>query len=191
MIWVTISSQSCFCWLYKASLSLAVKNTINLISVLTIWECPRVIFSHVVGRACLQWPVRSLGKTVSLCPASFCTPKPNLPITLGISRLPTFAFQSPIMKKWCWSSGSVVLERLWGDTSCPRAEKPQQDGRRWEIAFRIKPHTHQRCSEGSYIPYAHQDPETPQRLGQNCVSVSPEEVRVSTGLMQGQGLWVQ
>ena len=35
--------------------------------------------------------------------------------------------------------------------------------------FRIKPHTHQRCSEGSKKPCAHQDPETPQRLSQNCV----------------------
>ena len=25
----------------------------------------------------------------------------------------------------------------------------KQDGRRWEIMFRIKPHTRQRCSEGS------------------------------------------
>ena len=40
MIWATISSQSCFCWLYRASPSLAVKNIINLISVLTIWWCP-------------------------------------------------------------------------------------------------------------------------------------------------------
>ena len=32
----------------------------------------------------------------------------------------------------------------------PRAqEKPQQNGRRGEIMFRIKPHTHQRCLEGS------------------------------------------
>ena len=37
--------------------------------------------------------------SVSLCPASFCTPKPNLPVTPGVSQLPTFAFQSPIMKK--------------------------------------------------------------------------------------------
>ena len=37
--------------------------------------------------------------SVSLCPASFCTPRPNLPVTLGISWLPTFAFQSPIMKR--------------------------------------------------------------------------------------------
>ena len=31
----------------------------------------------------------------------------------------------------------------------------------------------------------------PQRLRQNCVSVSPVEVQVSSGLPQGQGLWVQ
>ena len=35
----------------------------------------------------------------SLCPASFCTPRPNLPVTPSISWLPTFAFQSPIMKR--------------------------------------------------------------------------------------------
>ena len=37
--------------------------------------------------------------SVSLCPASFCIPGPNLPITPGLSWLPTFAFQSPIMKR--------------------------------------------------------------------------------------------
>ena len=37
--------------------------------------------------------------SVSLCPASFCTPRPNLPVTPGISLLPTFAFQSPVMKR--------------------------------------------------------------------------------------------
>ena len=37
--------------------------------------------------------------SVSLWPASFCIPRPNLPITLGISWLPTFTFQSPIMKR--------------------------------------------------------------------------------------------
>ena len=42
MIWATVSSQSCFCWLYRASPSLAAKNIINLISVLTIWWCPCV-----------------------------------------------------------------------------------------------------------------------------------------------------
>ena len=32
-------------------------------------------------------------------PASFCTPKPNLPVTPGISWLYTFVFQSPMMKR--------------------------------------------------------------------------------------------
>ena len=48
MIWATVSSQSCFCWLYRASPSLAAKNIINLISVLTIWSCPRVESSLVL-----------------------------------------------------------------------------------------------------------------------------------------------
>ena len=34
--------------------------------------------------------------SVSLCAASFCTPRPNLPVTPGISCL---MFQSPIMKR--------------------------------------------------------------------------------------------
>ena len=36
MIWATVSPQSCFCWLYRASPSLAAKNVINPISVLTV-----------------------------------------------------------------------------------------------------------------------------------------------------------
>ena len=39
----------------------------------------------------------------------------------------------------------------------------QQEGRRGEIEFRIKPLTCQRCSEGSNKPCVYQDPETPQR----------------------------
>ena len=64
MIWATVSSQSCFCWLYRASPSLAAKNRISLILSLTIWWCPCVVFSCVVGRGCLLWPVGSLGKTL-------------------------------------------------------------------------------------------------------------------------------
>ena len=56
------------------------------------------------------------------------------------------------------------------DTLCQRAkEKPQKDGRRGKIVFRIKIQTCQRHSENSNKPCAHQDPETPQRLRQNCV----------------------
>ena len=48
MIWATVSSRSCFCWLYRASPLLAAKNTISLILVLTIWWCPCVESSLVL-----------------------------------------------------------------------------------------------------------------------------------------------
>ena len=57
------------------------------------------VISCAVGKRCLLWPVHSLGKMISFCPASLCTPRPNLPVTLDISWLPTFAFQSPVMKR--------------------------------------------------------------------------------------------
>ena len=73
------------------------------------------VFSCVVGRGCLLWPVFSWQNSVSLCPASFCTPRPNLPVTPGVSWLPTFAFQSPIMKRTSFlgvsSRKSVGLHR--------------------------------------------------------------------------------
>ena len=48
MIWATVSSWSCFCWLYRAASYLAAKNIISLISVLTIWWCPCVESSLVL-----------------------------------------------------------------------------------------------------------------------------------------------
>ena len=48
MIWATVSSKSCFCWLYRASPSLAANNIINLILVLTICWCPCVESSPVL-----------------------------------------------------------------------------------------------------------------------------------------------
>ena len=48
MIWATVSSRSCFCWLYRASPSLDAKNIINLILVLTLWWCPYVESSLVL-----------------------------------------------------------------------------------------------------------------------------------------------
>ena len=43
--------------------------------------------------------VFSWQNSISLCPASFCTPRANLPVTPGVSWLPSVAFQSPIMKR--------------------------------------------------------------------------------------------
>ena len=99
MIWVTVSSRSCFCWLYRASPSLTAKNIITLILVLTIWWCPCVESSLGWLEKCLLWLVCSLDKTLSLCSASFCTPRPNLSVTPGVSQLLTFAFQCSMMKR--------------------------------------------------------------------------------------------
>ena len=54
----------------------------------------------------------SLGKTVSLCPASFCTPRWNLPVIPGISWLSIFAFQSPLMKRTYFFFLVLILEGL-------------------------------------------------------------------------------
>ena len=51
--------------------------------------------------------------SVSLCPDSFCIPKLILPVNPGVSWLPTFAFQSPIMKKTSFFL-VLVLEVLIG-----------------------------------------------------------------------------
>ena len=49
--------------------------------------------------------------SIRLCPASFRIPRPNLLVTPGVSWLPTFAFQSPIMKR---TSFLGVLKGLVG-----------------------------------------------------------------------------
>ena len=61
---------------------------------------------HLVMSMCkiISWvfvmtSVISWQNSVSLCPASFYTSRPILPVTPGISWLLTFAFQSPVMKR--------------------------------------------------------------------------------------------
>jgi len=112
MIWTTVISCSCICSLYRASPSLAAKNIINLISVLTIWWCPCVESSLVLLEegVCYDQCVLLAKLFISLCPASFSIPRSNVPVTPGISWLPTFAFQFPIMKKISFSL--LVLEGL-------------------------------------------------------------------------------
>ena len=79
------------------------------------------------------------------------------------------------------------------DTPHPRTkEKPQQDGRRGKIGFRIKPRTCQRCSEDSNKTLCAPGDFTETELDLPLrVWVSPVEVQVSSCLLQGQGLWVQ
>ena len=54
--------------------------------------------------------VFSWQNSTNLCPASFCTPWPNLPVTPGISWLPSFALQSPMMKRTSFFGVLLVLE---------------------------------------------------------------------------------
>ena len=64
MIWATVSSRSCFADFDRVSSSLAAKDIINLISVLTILWCPCLDSSPVFGRRCLLWPVQPLFRTL-------------------------------------------------------------------------------------------------------------------------------
>ena len=80
------------------------------------------IFSCVVGRGCLL----SWQNSISLCPASFCTIRPNLPVTPGISWLTTSAFQSPIMR-WHFFDALKVLHSI-----CHEIWKTQQWPQDWK-----------------------------------------------------------
>ena len=99
MIWVTVNPSLFLLNVYSCStFGCKEYNQSDFgIDHLVISMCRAV--SCVVGRRHLLWPVCSLGTTVSLCPASFCTPRPNLSVTPGSSRLPTFAFQYPMIKR--------------------------------------------------------------------------------------------
>ena len=79
---------------FNLSLNLAIRS---------LWSEPQAapspVFVHYASVFFWQ-------NSISLCPASFYTPRPNLPVTPGVSWHPTFAFQSPIMiREWC---------NLWG-----------------------------------------------------------------------------
>ena len=119
MIWATVSSRSCFCWQYTVSPSLAAKTVIFLISVSSIWWCSCLLLC-CWKRVFAMTSAFSWQNSLSLCPASFCTPRPNLPVTPGVSWLPTFAFQSPIMKRtsfWGVSFKKCKSKPLWGTIS--------------------------------------------------------------------------
>ena len=116
MIRATVSFWYCFCWLYWAAPSLTAKDIINLISILTRYLLMPMcsVISCVVRRGCLLWLVCSFGKTVSLCPASFCTPRSNVPVTPVLSWIPTFAWKELLL--W-WKEHLflvLVLEGLIG-----------------------------------------------------------------------------
>ena len=84
------------------------------------------VVSCVTGRGCLLWPVHSVGKTVSLWPASFCNQfvRPNLPVIPGVSWLLLLYSSPPWWKghlfffgvrsrRSCRSQRIVQLQLLW------------------------------------------------------------------------------
>ena len=57
------------------------------------------VFSCIIGRGCLLWLLCSLGKTVLTFALLHFTSRLNLPVTPGVSWLPTFALLFPMMKR--------------------------------------------------------------------------------------------
>ena len=56
--------------------------------------------------------------SISVCPASFRIPRPNLPVTPGVSCLPTFAIQSPIMKMTSfWGTARISNQSILKEIS--------------------------------------------------------------------------
>ena len=99
MIWATVSSQSCFSRLYRASSSLAAKNIINLMSVLTVWWCPCVQSSLVLFEEGIFYD-QCIGKTLLTFALLHVVFQGQTCLLLQvISWLPIFAFQSPVMKR--------------------------------------------------------------------------------------------
>ena len=105
-------SLSCFCWLYRASPSLAAKNIISLISVLTIWWCSCVESSLVLLEegVCYDQCVL-LAKLYYPLPCLFDL------FLYGYFYLPNFSqcvHTSFKTRKWKWSR-SVMSDslRLW------------------------------------------------------------------------------
>ena len=72
----------------------------------------RVIFCYW-KRVFAMTSVFSWKNSVSVCPASLCAPRPNLPVTPGVSCLPTFTSQIPVKKRTSFFL-VLVLEGLLG-----------------------------------------------------------------------------
>ena len=112
MIWAIVSSWYCFCWLYRASPSLATNNIINLILVLTIsWYPWLSLLLCCWKRVFAMNSVYSWKNSISLCPASFCTLR-QICLLLQCFLTSYLAFQPPMMKRT--SFGGIGLVGLVG-----------------------------------------------------------------------------
>ena len=112
MIWATVSSWSCFCWLYRAS-------PFCLERIQSIWfRClpsgdvrVKRLLLCCWKRVFAMTSAFSWQNSISFCPALFHTPRPNLPVTPRCFLTSYFAFKSPLMKR---TFGVLVLKGLIG-----------------------------------------------------------------------------
>ena len=90
---------------HLASLSLAAKNIINLISVLTIWWCPCIQSSLALleEAVCYDQPILFTKLCFSLCPASFCSPCLLFQVSLDFLVLHSSSLWWKVYLFWCES----------------------------------------------------------------------------------------
>ena len=112
MIWAIVSSQSCFYWLESVFIFGCKEYNQSDFSVDHLVMSMCRFFSCVVGRGCLLWPVHYLGKTLLVFALLHSVFQGQICLTPGVCWLPTFAFQSLIMKRT--SFWGVSLKGLVG-----------------------------------------------------------------------------
>ena len=121
--------------------------------------------------------------SISFCPASFCTPRPNLPVTPGVSWLPIFEFQSPIMKRTSFlvlvlkGRASLVaqtvkrLPAMW-ETRVRFLGREDPLEKDWQSTPALLPgKSHGRRSLIGYSPWGHKELDTTECVGHLVMSM--------------------
>ena len=103
--------------------------------MLTIWWCPCVEYSlKCWKRVFTMTSAFSWQNSVSLCPASFCTPRPNFPVTPGISDF-LLLHSSPL---W-WKGHHFLVLVLKGFLGLHRAISGEGNGTPLQYSFLENP----------------------------------------------------
>ena len=113
ILFSTVTAQSTFsATVHKVSLFFSLTLICCLFdNILTSGKWSHYSFNLHFCNMCAMISAFSWQNSI-ICPASFCTLRPNLPVTPGVSWLPTFAFQSPIIKRYLFCV--LVLKGLVG-----------------------------------------------------------------------------
>ena len=156
MIWATVSSWSCFCWLYRASPSSVAENVVSLIWVLTIWWCPCEELSLALSEkgVCYAQCVILTRLTYPL-PCFILYPKFKLACYSRYLLTSYFCIPVPYDEKWhfvvvvssrrscrspenCSTSASSVL--LWITINCGKFWKRWEYQTTWPASWEIYMH---------------------------------------------------